>query len=174
MFRTAGPDRVFTAAVDRVVLAVNSSGSVSNFVALAARLSQTVNDRAFVTFVVVLFAITAAIVSAAGLSGVVGFSVARRTREIAIRVAIRATAAQVRWTVAGEAVTAAFIGAAVGAVSVAWLSGTITHLLYGIGPLDPGSLLIACVAMVVTVAVSAIVPARRALRVSPTDSLPAD
>jgi ABC-type antimicrobial peptide transport system permease subunit len=121
--------------------------------------------------VVFLFGATAVLVSAVGLAGLVGYSVARRTREIAVRLAIGARSRDIRWLVAREAVTAAVAGAVGGLVAGEWLAGTLRHLLFGIDPQDPLSLAVAVLIMVLVVAAAAAVPASRALHVDPSDAL---
>jgi predicted permease len=171
VFRAESTDQTFLLSAERQLLAVNPSGVVSDEATLGERLSHTVNDRSFATLVMTLFSVAALVVSATGLMGVVGFSVARRTREIAIRVAVGARSAHVRWLVAREAVSAASIGAVCGLVGGAWLSRTLTHFLYGIQPADPASLLLAVVAMAAVTASAATIPANKALRIAPTDAL---
>jgi putative ABC transport system permease protein len=171
VFRTTDAIRAFPAAAERQVLAVDASAIVSDASTLGARLSRTVQDRSFATLVLVLFGMTAIVVSATGLVAIVGSTVARRTREIAIRVAVGARPSQVRWLVTRDAVLAASTGGAAGVAAGWWLSGTLTHLLYGIRPADPVSFTIAIALMLVIAGVAAAVPASRALRISPNDAL---
>jgi predicted permease len=171
VFRTTAAISTFPAAAERQVIAVDPSAIVSDASTLGARLSRTVRDRSFATLVLVLFGTTAIVVSATGLVAIVGSTVARRTREIAIRVAIGARPSQVRWLVTRDALIAASTGAAGGFAVGWWLSGTLTHLLYGIRPADPLSFAIALMLMIATAGLAAAIPASRALRISPNDAL---
>jgi ABC-type antimicrobial peptide transport system permease subunit len=117
------------------------------------------------------FAVAAIGVSAAGLVGVVGFVVARRTREIAIRMAIGASAAEIRRLVTREATLASSCGAVLGLTLGAWLSRTMESLLFGIGPADPVSLAVTTALIVAIGFTAAWVPARRALKLSPSAAL---
>jgi ABC-type antimicrobial peptide transport system permease subunit len=132
---------------------------------------RSVNDRTFATLIVVLFAVAALTVSAAGLVGVVGFVVARRTREIAIRMAIGASSSHVHRLVTGEATLGAGIGALIGLTAGVWLSRLLESLLYGITPGDPIAFGCAAVLAVATVLGAAWLPARRAMRLAPTIAL---
>jgi ABC-type antimicrobial peptide transport system permease subunit len=132
---------------------------------------RSIHDRSFATLIVIFFGVAAIGVSAAGLIGVVGSVVARRTREIAIRMAIGADRADVRRLVTREAVLASGLGAATGLSAGAWLSKTMESFLYGVSPADPLSMALAAVALMAIVIVAAWVPARRAMRLSPADAL---
>jgi microcompartment protein CcmK/EutM len=120
------------------------------------------------------FTLAGVIVSAAGLAGMVAFVVARRTREIAIRRAIGAPAANIRRVVISEAVFAAAVGSAVGLLVGGWSSRLLESLLFGVEPADPATLGAAALGMIVLVVGAAVVPAQRALRVSPVDALRTD
>jgi ABC-type lipoprotein release transport system permease subunit len=99
------------------------------------------------------------------------FIVAGRTREIAIRVAIGAGAGHVRWLVMREALWAATTGAVAGALAGRWLSGTIESLVYGVESGSWSTTLVAAAAAVTMMGLSAMLPARRALRLDPTAAL---
>jgi ABC-type antimicrobial peptide transport system permease subunit len=135
------------------------------------RLMRSIRDRSFATLIVAFFGIAAIGVSAAGLVGVVGFVVARRTREIAIRMAVGARRSDVRRLVTREAALASGAGAVVGFVAGGWLSRTMESFLFGIRPADPISMVLAAVALVAIVGGAAWVPARRAMRLSPVEAL---
>jgi ABC-type antimicrobial peptide transport system permease subunit len=95
---------------------------------LGDQFGDTVRDRTFATFMLGLFALAGAAVTTAGLVGIVTFIIARRTREIAIRLAIGASARQVRGIVAREALFAAIVGGIAGVLVGRWLSGWLEIL----------------------------------------------
>jgi hypothetical protein len=171
VLRIAGPDPTLATAIEREVHAVNPLVTVADGGAMRERLMRSIQDRSFATLMVTFFGAAAIGVSAAGLVGVVGFVVARRTREIAIRMAIGAGRADVRRLVTREAARASAAGAAIGLLLGAWLSRTMESFLYGIAPADPWSLVLAAGLLVVVVASAAWVPARRAIRMSPSEAL---
>ena len=116
----------------------------------------------------------ALLLAAIGLYGVTAFTVARRTREIGLRVALGANPRRVKALVVGQALKLTAIGGAVGLLLAVGMARLISDLLFGVSPLDPiafggtvGALLI------VTVAASYI-PARRAANLSPTVALRAE
>lgn len=138
---------------------------------LRARLARTIQDRSFAMVVVSLFAAATVAVTAAGLVGVVGYVVARRTREVGIRVALGARPWTVTWLMMRDALAAAVTGATAGLVGALWLSGLMTSLVYQVSPHDGITLAAATAGLIALAAVAASVPARRAGRLSPTAAL---
>lgn len=169
--RSAGADPALATAIEREIHAVNPRVAVADGGIMRDRLMRSIQDRSFATLMVTFFGAAAIGVSAAGLVGVVGFVVARRTREIAIRMAIGAGRADVRRLVTREAARASAAGAGIGLLLGAWLSRTMESFLYGIAPADPWSLVLAAGLLVLVVALAAWVPARRAIRLSPSEAL---
>jgi ABC-type antimicrobial peptide transport system permease subunit len=171
VLRVDRPDPGLALAAEREILAVHDQAIVSDGATMRQRLLRSVNDRSFATLVAVFFAVAAVGVSAAGLVGVVGCVVARRTREMAVRMALGATASDVVGLATREATCAAAAGAAAGLL-VAWsTSRVLDSLLFGIGPAHAGSFAIAACLVVGVVALSAWMPARRATRLSPAVAL---
>jgi ABC-type antimicrobial peptide transport system permease subunit len=113
-------------------------------------------------------------VCAAGLVGIVAFVVVRRTREIAIRMALGAPPSRIRRLVLREALGAAVAGTIAGLVGGRWLSRTLESLLYGVTPGDVPATVIASLAMVAAVGVASAVPLRRAVQLSPAESMRRD
>jgi putative ABC transport system permease protein len=138
---------------------------------LRARLARTIQDRSFATLVVGLFAVATIVMTAVGIIGVVGYGVARRTREIGIRLAMGATSGSVTWLTMRDACVATGAGAAMGLIAVVWLSDVVSSLLYDVSPRDWTTLAATTFALIGLVAAAAIVPARRAGRLSPTVAL---
>jgi ABC-type antimicrobial peptide transport system permease subunit len=103
--------------------------------------------------------------------GIVGFVVARRTREIAIRMAIGAGRHHVRQLVAGEAGLAAIAGLSVGLVVGRWLSTYLESFVYGIEAGSWTTTVAAGVVMCALLIGAALWPARRAVNLSPSAAL---
>jgi ABC-type antimicrobial peptide transport system permease subunit len=111
------------------------------------------------------------ILAATGLYGVLSYAVARRRREIGIRVAIGATPAQVFRTVLGRTSAVLAIGAGIGLAVALAVSRVLTPYLYGANNRDPVALAVVCAAMILTAALALWMPARRAIAVDPTIAL---
>ena len=110
-------------------------------------------------------------VSIAGVIGIVTFIVGRRTREIAIRLAIGARTSQVRRLVLMETLAAVGAGGAAGLVVGQWMSKSLESLLYRVEPGDWLTASIATIATLVVITVTANIPARRAARLPPSIAL---
>ena len=106
-----------------------------------------------------------------GLYGMVSYSVSRRTREMGIRLALGADRARVMSLVLGGGLTLVAVGGLVGIVASLALGQLAERFLYGVGGLDPLSLLAAPMLLAVVAALAAYVPARRASGVDPVRAL---
>jgi predicted permease len=166
-----GPERPSDSTLKHEVASVNRDAVVVEVRSLHDRLSSSVKDRSFATLVLAFFAVAGVGICAAGIAGVVAFVVARRTREIAIRIAIGAAPSRVRQLVLGEAMAAAAAGGLAGLAGGALLSRLVSSLLYGVSPGDWASMVGAALIMMAIVGVAAAIPASRAVRQDPTDAL---
>jgi putative ABC transport system permease protein len=131
-------------------------------------------ERRFMLYVLAGFAAVALLLAAVGIYGVVAFAVAQRTREIGIRVALGALGSRVLWTVGRTTMLSVITGVACGLVLAVALSRLIASLLYEVKPADPVTFLGVAVLLIATAWVAVLVPARRALRISPMTALRAD
>ena len=109
--------------------------------------------------------------AAIGLYGVVAYTVAQRTAEIGIRIALGAAATDILRMVLREGMLLAAIGAAVGLVSARALTRVLQSLLYGIQPTDILSFVGAAVILLLVTFLASYIPARRATRVDPLVAL---
>src|SRR6185312_12513615 len=118
-----------------------------------------------------VFAVLAALLAAVGIYSLVSYSVASRTREIGIRVALGAHPASVLRLVVGEGMKLTAIGLALGVAGTWWLTGTLRSLLFEVSPVDPAVLAATAAAVVALTTVASLVPAWRVMRVDPTTAL---
>ncbi|MEO8681198.1 MAG: ABC transporter permease [Vicinamibacterales bacterium] len=114
------------------------------------------------------------LLAAIGLYGVIAFSVARRTREIGVRIALGAQPAGVLAMVLRQGLVLVAIGIVAGGVLAASAGQVIKGLLYGVSPLDPVAWGLAIAAMLAASMLANLVPARRAMRVDPMTALRTD
>lgn len=113
--------------------------------------------------------------AAIGLHGVIAYSVARRTREIGIRMAVGADRATIATLVLREAVWLVGVGAAIGIACALLLTGPLAAFLVpGLSPADPVSYVTVLVVLLATAVLSSAVPVARALRVAPMQALRAE
>ncbi len=118
-----------------------------------------------------IVSVLALILGAVGLYGVLSYAVAQRTREIGVRMALGAEARQVRWMVVAEGARLVTIGVAMGVAVALASTRALESLLYGVEALDAASFAVISIAMMVIGLVASYVPARRASRVDPIESL---
>ena len=169
--RTQGDPAPFVEIIRRTLKAVDARLTVANPQPMTALITQSSAEPRFRTTLISLFASVAMVLASIGLYGVVAFGVARRAREIAIRLALGASAASVRWRVIRHALALALAGVCIGLVGALWLGDVLQGMLYETTPSDPVSLgAVAAVLLVVAVGAS-VVPARRATRIQPVEAL---
>ena len=138
---------------------------------MARIVGTRLESRRLNTLLVGLFAGLALGLAAVGAFGVASYAVARRTREIGIRMALGATPASVMKLVVGENLLLAGAGAAIGFAGTAASSRLLARFLFGITPAEPAVLAASALALIAVVAASGLFPARRAMRIDPIAAL---
>jgi putative ABC transport system permease protein len=120
------------------------------------------------------FALVAVVLAAAGIYGVISYQVARRTREIGVRMALGASRGRVLRDVVGEAAGLALLGIALGTGGALAAVRFARGMLYGVAPTDPLTFgAVAALLMVVAIA-AALVPAAKASGIQPVEALRAE
>jgi macrolide transport system ATP-binding/permease protein len=125
-------------------------------------------------FLLTAFAVLALALSSVGVYGMVRYSVARRTREVGIRMALGADAAAVARLLAANGVRLVLIGGAVGVAASLLAAQFLSKLLFGVGRFDPIALIAAPLVLIVAAWFAAYLPARRASRADPLVALRTD
>jgi ABC-type antimicrobial peptide transport system permease subunit len=109
-----------------------------------------------------------------GIYGVISYSLAQRTHEIGIRIALGASSAALKRLVLGHVALLVGMGVAIGLLGAAALTRLMRTLLFGVDALDPATYAAVCALLVVAALVAAYLPARRAARVDPMHALRAE
>ena len=136
--------------------------------ALAAR---SMIQLSFAVLTLGIISALALFLGAVGLYGVLSCTVAERTREIGVRMALGATAATVRRMVVAQGARVVAVGVAIGLLAALAATRPLAAHLFGVTPLDAPTFTTMAILMLVIGAVAAYVPARRASRVDPCQSL---
>ena len=124
--------------------------------------SNSEAPRRFYTVVISAFAIAAALLAALGMYGVIAFSTALRTQEMAIRMALGSQRAGILRLVFASAAKVAILGCAIGLLGVVAASRVLGSFLFGISPFDPMVLTLAAVFVLLLAGLASLLPARRA------------
>ena len=134
---------------------------------------SVVNERLIATLSAAL-SIMATLLSIVGLYGVMAYVVARRTREIGIRMALGALGRQIAAGVLREAGVLVVLGLAAGGLSAWWLGRYIQEQLYEIRPADPATIALAAIALAAVAVCATLLPATRAARIAPMEAIRAE
>jgi predicted permease len=161
-------------AVTGVIRRIDPNQAVADVRPLAAFVADDLARPRFAMQMLGGFAVVALLLAGMGLYGVVAFWIARRTSEIALRVAIGAQPGHVLWVVMRRTVLLVAGGVAIGLVASMVSANAIAGLLYGVTPADPTTLGLATLFLVLVAMLAAYLPARRALRVDPIIALRGD
>ena len=138
---------------------------------MAAVKSSAVASRQFVLLLVGTFGVLALGLAALGVFGVITLIAAERTTEVGIRLALGATPSQVLNLVIGHALKLTLVGIVIGAGVALALGPALETQLFGVRAVDPVTYVVVAVALLLTSALGALLPARRAMRVDPAFAL---
>jgi hypothetical protein len=120
------------------------------------------------------FTVLAVILAAVGLFGIIAHAVARRTREIGIRVALGANPVALTRAIVSQSARLVALGCAIGLVTAYAAGSTLTKIVYGVSATDPASLAVSVVLLFAVALLASVIPVRRVLRVDPMDTLRAE
>jgi putative ABC transport system permease protein len=172
--RTDGDPAALAASVRRAILAVEPRLAVYGMRPMTDYVDAALAPTRFGLVLLTAYALLALLAAALGLYGVVAWDVGRRTRDLGVRMAIGATAAQVRRGVLLEGLGLGAAGGFAGAVAAAILASALRRLVYGVGVADPATWAgVAAVIGAVTL-LATWIPARRASLLDPTQALRSD
>jgi putative ABC transport system permease protein len=171
MLRTAVPPRTLESAVRGQMAALDPLVPVFQVRTMDELLATQVLEPRFHTLLLGCFAGIAVLLTMVGLYGVVAYSVTRRTREIGVRMALGAGRSTVLFMVVKRTLALVLIGLVLGLAGAMAGGELLRSMLFGVKPLDPLVLAIACCMIGVTGALAAYLPARRATKVDPMVAL---
>lgn len=169
--RTAASRELVAALARDQVQAVDPHVQVMRVAPFAELLSRPLARPRFNAFLLGIFGIVALVLSAVGLYAVMAAYVRQREREIAIRLAVGATATRVRRFILAEAVRLAGLGALLGVVGAAAADPLVRGILFEIDPVDAPTLIGAALLLVAAAALACYLPIRYATRINATAAL---
>jgi putative ABC transport system permease protein len=172
--RGSHPPAALLSRLQEAMRAVAPSQAVYNVRTMEQVVRSSVTPRRTNTILITLFGALALMMSVLGVYAVVAYGVAQRTREFGIRAALGATASNLVALVSREMATVVVLGIVAGLAGAWALGRVIASLLYEVDARDPATLMAVPLLLIVPAIVATLIPALRAVRVSPTQVMRAD
>ena len=169
--RSSLPPEGMLRTIPALVAGVDPNLPVTHLTTLPRQVEQSAFEDRIITVLSAAFAGLATLLAAVGLYGVLAYTVAQRTREFGLRMALGADAARLRAMVLGQVGRMTLVGGAVGIVAAVGVGRLAQSLLYEIDGLTPGAAAAAALALAAVALAAGFVPAHRASRVNPMAAL---
>jgi putative ABC transport system permease protein len=171
VIRTDGDPAALAPAVQREIRALDPNQPVSDVRTMNQVMSETVSRARFNTLLLGLFAALATVLSAVGIFGVMNYSVALRTKEIGLRLAIGAQPRQVLLLVLKQGLSLTVIGVMLGLAAAFALTRLLSGLLFGVAAVDAGTFAMMSLLLILVSIAACYLPARRAMKIDPLRAL---
>jgi putative ABC transport system permease protein len=171
LVRTAADPRTVMGSIRRELHAVLPTASVENMKTLEEVRDESLATRIFAMQLLAGFSVVGSVLTLVGIYGVLSLSVASRRRELAIRAAVGAEAANIRNLIFGEGFRLIAVGVAAGLIAALVLSRVLRQFLFGVEPTDPLTLAGVGTAFAIVAMLACWVPARRAAATNPVEAL---
>ncbi|HZM90856.1 MAG TPA: ABC transporter permease [Blastocatellia bacterium] len=165
--RASGDPLALTSAIRGAVQSIDKDQPIANVATMEEILSRSVGEPRFRTLLLGVFAALALVLAAIGIYGVMSYTVARRTHEIGIRMALGARPKDTLMLIVGQGLGLALIGVGVGFAGAFGLTQLLSSLLFGVSPTDLSTFVVIALLLTGVAAVACYIPARRATRVDP-------
>jgi putative ABC transport system permease protein len=169
--RTAGDRTAVVNAVRDVVREIDPTRALFDVSTMDESMAEDRREMGFITTLMMLFAGTAVILTTVSIYGVMAYATSRRTREIAVRVALGGKKAHIVALVLNRAALDMALGILIGGASALALSRIMSSLLYGVTPTDPVAFVSIGPALMTIALIAAFIPVRKALAVNPAEAL---
>jgi putative ABC transport system permease protein len=153
--------------IRREITKIDPSLPAYGVMTLMERWEKQTSGTRFTVLLLSAFAIIALALAAIGVYGVMSYSMAQRTHEIGIRMALGAQTRDILWLALSQTIKLTAIGLAIGLIMTFALNKIISSVLYGIAATDPTTLIFASVILVATTLIASFAPAFRAVLVNP-------
>jgi predicted permease len=169
--RTQADPSGYIAGVRSTLASMGGNVTLSNAKTMEQLRGELISDRRFTLILVGVFSALALILASIGIYGVISYSVAQRTREIGIRMALGANQRQILRMIIGSGTRLAGLGIVIGAAGALILTRFIRSFLYGVSPSDPLTFVGIALILAGVALLASYVPARRAMKVDPNTAL---
>jgi ABC-type antimicrobial peptide transport system permease subunit len=172
--RSTGDPRALVSPLRAIVQQIDPALPLFNVRTMSQQVGGSLLPRRIAAGGAAIVGLLALLLAMIGLYGVVSYSVSRRTQEIGLRIALGASAADVRRMIVSGALGSVLVGAAVGLAAAFGATRFLRALLYGVSPLDPMTFIVVPLMLLVVAALASYLPARRATRIDPMLALRAE
>jgi putative ABC transport system permease protein len=171
MVRTAGDPVSLLAPLRNELRALNRDVPVVSVQTMTERIGGQLAVDRMIAVLLSLFGLGALLLASVGIYGVMGYSVAQRTREIGIRMALGAEQNQIVKLIIGQGLTLVVLGAGIGLVLALALTRLLKSLLFGVNATDPLTFGVIVLLLIIVALLACYLPARRATKVDPLVAL---
>jgi putative ABC transport system permease protein len=169
--RTEGNPELLVPGVSAAVHGIDRELPLADVRTMEAVVDATLARPRIVAVLLSVFAIMALALAAVGVYGVIAYSVAQRTQEIGVRMALGATAESVFGLVMSDALRLVGLGVAAGLLCATGVTRLLSTLLYQTEPLDPATFVVTAVLLTAVATLASFIPARRGTRIAPVQAL---
>jgi predicted permease len=169
--RTAMEPAALIAPLREALLKIDPEQPIFDIQTMSERIHTSLDDRRTPMLLLLLFAAVALVLSAIGIYGVLAFSVASRTGELGVRMSIGANRGDILKLVLRDGARLTGLGLGIGLVGSLALSQLMKTQLFGVGVVDPITLVSVIAVLAATALLACYLPARRAARVDPIEAL---
>ncbi|HEY6333825.1 MAG TPA: FtsX-like permease family protein, partial [Blastocatellia bacterium] len=159
------------ASVREIVAGLDNQLAITDIRTMSDLIDTSIASRRFSTFLLILFACTALLLSTVGIYGVISYSVTQRQNEIGLRMALGADRGRILGLVFRQVALVVIAGIAIGLAGAAGLTRFLSGLLYEIRPLDAATMIGVSLLLGAVAAAASLIPARGATRVDPASAL---
>jgi predicted permease len=169
--RTAGDPTLITGAVRQALHAIDPNLPIIEVMTLTEQVHGSLEQERVLSGLAGFFGILGLVLACVGLYGIMAYNVARRTREIGIRMAMGAQRGEVLRMVIRHGLRLTLVGVAMGVAGALAVTRLLANLLYGVQPYDPLTFVVVSLLLVAVALAACYVPARRATKVDPMVAL---
>jgi putative ABC transport system permease protein len=157
--------------VQAAVRRVEKYAPVYGVSTLENQLETSLTERRFQTSLLIGFSVAAMLMAAIGIYGLIQYSIAMRTHEIGIRMAVGAQGGEIFRMIVGEGLKLSLTGLVLGLMGALWLGQAASSLLFGVTPTDPLTFIAVSLLLIAVSVAACCFPARRAMQVEPIVAL---
>jgi len=169
--RGQGDPRALAAPLRSEIQAIDKEQPATGVRTMEQHLAESITPNRLTTLLLVIFSIMALVVATVGLYGLISYSVAQRTQELGIRLALGAMPGDIRRLVMRQGFVLAILGIVLGLAGAYFLTALMKSLLYEVSATDVGTYAACGILFVIVALVASYVPARRAARCDPSEAL---